>query len=325
MPGEAPTAERVGSRARPFRRSSALVEVLAVVVAAAGPLSASATGSGIAPLAVVAVALVSSLAIGGLGGRRWARAAVLAVAVASLVALGSTFSAAWLATGLLVGDWQLRGRPPLPNWPTPAPDAALAGAAPYLVAVVTGPYRSVQVALAVVVGLVALAGFDRALTSQVPQVAAIVAAGAVGGLVAAPADPDRSTAAAAAVGLLAAHLVAVASAGGARWSLRRRLGVLAGAVPAALWWAAATAIWVTGAQITGRVGYGAFTRQRADLPASATGILAVTAVPAAMLALLAVGVGLELDARGTARRVLVGSTVVTAAALVAGAGWWIGP
>ncbi|WCO65887.1 hypothetical protein PO878_15395 [Iamia majanohamensis] len=109
---------------RPEGLPRAAAEGLALVLGAAGPVVRSWAAPDGRPALVLVVAVVATVAAGALGERRWLlRLAVPVVAGLVVVGVEGEVVALWLATGLLLSDWVLRRRRPLPGVPAAGPGA----------------------------------------------------------------------------------------------------------------------------------------------------------------------------------------------------------
>lgn len=263
--------------------------------AAFGPLAMALAGFEV-PIAIVALATVAHLAV--LRVRppgRWVEPAGALLAGAALIALaGAPFASVWFAIGAVAGRWACTGIPPHPALPVApaglaAPLASLWAMAALRAWNPTYRFDPAPRALTVALLLAVVAGMAATATQRRSLAAATVAWMVVAELIGEGINVTRS------VGpLLIAALALIAAAGafapgGARWSLRTNVGVLGWALPAMLWCSVNVSVWVYGVRAFDGVGYSAWSAATSTLPTLHTTLIAATATPAALLALLAIG------------------------------------
>lgn len=262
---------------------------------ALGPVAMALAGFEV-PIAIVAVATIAHLVV--LCVRppdRWAEPLGALILGAALIALaGSPFASAWFAIGAVAGRWACAGSPPHPALPPAPPGLAVPLASLWAIAALrawnpTYRFDPAPRALAVALLLTMVAGMAATPAQRRALAAATVGWMVLAELIGAGINVTRSVGPLliAAVGLIGAA-AAFAPEGG-RWSLRANVGVLAWALPAMLWSSVNVAVWVYGVRAFDGIGHRAWSAATSTLPTLHTTLIAATATPASLLALLAIG------------------------------------
>lgn len=107
--------------ALPDRTAAAGTAIVAFLLGTIGPWSRAAALPASAPELVLGASILASIAMAWAADRWWLRATfALAAGVALLIPQGELI-AAWLPASLVVADWAVRGRPPIPFLPRASP------------------------------------------------------------------------------------------------------------------------------------------------------------------------------------------------------------
>jgi hypothetical protein len=314
----------MGSADDPSDRSAGGIArpLAAAAFTAAGPLAMAAAGFDV-PLILVGVASIGGAWLPRRApGPSWRTAAAIAAAAALALALtGASFAGLWCGLGLLVGRWVALDAPPHPALP-PAPGgsgvvmATIWGLAMVRAWNPTYRYDPAAIAVTQAVFLAAIAALPWPIARRRWAALCTATTFAVVAIGTTSINVTRSSGAIVLGGCALLAVASVASPVEGRWTLAR-LGPLAWCVPAMVWVSANVAVWSSGIRIGSIWAYDAWRQATSDLPAAHTDLIAATAGPFAVLALVAIGAHLAMTGRVGARRVAEGAvlTIVSGAAV----------
>ena len=307
-----------------------LQEACVAAFAASGPVAMWAAGFDVPLAFAVALSLGATVGTAMLPERRWVERTLVVVAASAALALaGATFAGAWLGGGVLVGEWAIRRRPPLPGLGRCHRSMLL----PVGCTWATGLTRAwnpsyewdpVPRALTLAIALLIVAGMplDRrprwalAVTSTIWVSLGYVGAESLN--VARRAGPRVGFA------LLLVLVAAWLGHPDRRWSLNARLGPLWLAAPALLWWCANLSVLIAGSLLTDQSGYRAWRTYASTLPPEFDQINAATAIPFTVLGLLGIGAHLSLRGRAGLRTVSLSIVVAVASTIAVTSSWHVG-
>jgi len=307
-------------------------ELLAWAAAVCGPLAMSVSVYKGRPLGVLVVVTIATVVLAVLAERRHlARLAVAVIAGAALVVFYGVILATWAVLALVLVDWVVRGRSPVPAVPAVPPSATVPVVVILAVAAWGGNERNIEqlmvvpvVAAAVVVGAVvwALAGAPGFWPGVLCS-AAVMALSAYRGI-------DNLVALASLPRVLVGFGLAAVLARNAEsespdsqprppWSTAALL-----CAPGVTWWMANCAVWFGGVLATGRVGHSSWRLVMGALSVQFLRLDAMLAAAVWIFTCLVIGASVVISGRKMLRPfvgIAVGSTVLSCAVTAV---WFVG-